>query len=226
MRWRNDKLVIRTRVGMVRGDGEPLTLVERDGRMFLDPQLLDGIRGAEDWEVPDPFSHAYGELIVHDTADNHWWYPDGELTPALEPLGGNVHRVVVTGETVIDPLTLAGDAPMGPGAYQVWASAQLLGVGRRPRLAGAPRRHPHPPRHCRRRHTAASRLPTWAGPGGQLRLAVGEPGRIGTTRRVLLRTTADHRLRHGVREVMRRLPPGARKNIRATARRAEGWMLG
>ncbi len=37
MRWRNDKLVIRTRVGMVRGDGEPLTLVERDGRMFLDP---------------------------------------------------------------------------------------------------------------------------------------------------------------------------------------------
>ncbi len=75
---------------------------------------------------------------MHDTADNHWWYPDGELTPALEPLGGNVHRVVVTGETVIDPLTLAGDAPMGPGAYQVWASAQLLGVGRRPRLAGAP----------------------------------------------------------------------------------------
>ncbi|MFJ8134821.1 glycosyltransferase [Streptomyces sp. NPDC096013] len=226
MRWRDGKLVIRTRVGMVRGDGEPLTLVERDGRMFLDPQLLDGIRGAEHWEVPDPFSHAYGELIVHETADNHWWYPEGELTPALESLGGNLHRVVVTGETVLDPLTLAGDAPMGPGAYQVWASAQLLGIGRRPRLAVAP---------------GSTRIllgtvavgtpqrlvsPTWAGPGGQLRLAVGEPGRIGTTRRVLLRTTADHRLRHGVREVLRRLPPGARKNIRATARRAEGWMLG
>ena len=226
MRWRNDKLVIRTRVGMVRADGEPLTVVERGGRMLLDPELLDGIKGAEDWEVPDPFSYAYGELIVHDTADNHWWYPDGELTPALEPLGGGRHRVVVAGESVIDPLTLTGDAPMSAGAYQVWGSAQLLGVGRRPRLTPVPGRSRialgtvavgTPPRLV---------SPTWAGPGGQLRLTVGDPGQIGTTRRLLLRTAADHRLRHGVREVLRRLPPGARKNIRATARRAEGWMLG
>ncbi|WP_405865930.1 hypothetical protein OG407_43035 [Streptomyces sp. NBC_01515] len=72
---------------------------------------------------------------------DHWWYPEGELTPTLEPLGGHHHRVVVTGETVIDPLPLTGDVPVNPGAYQVWAGAQLLGVGRRPR----PDRH-HPPR--------------------------------------------------------------------------------
>lgn len=226
MRWRNDKLVIRTRIGMVRADGEPLTVVERGGRMLLDPELLDGIRGAEGWEVPDPFTHAHGELIVHDTTHNHWWYPDGELAPALEPLGGGRHRVVVTGETVIDPLTLTGDEPMAPGAYQVWASAQLLGVGRRPRLA---------PARDRTRVSlgtvavgAPPRLvsPTWAGPGGQLRLTVSGPGRIGPTRRLLLRTTADHRLRHGVRELLRHLPPGMRRHIRATAHRADGWLLG
>jgi hypothetical protein len=226
MRWRNDKLVIRTRIGMVRADGEPLTVVERGGRMLLDPELLDGIRGAEGWEVPDPFTHAHGELIVHDTTHNHWWYPDGELAPALEPLGGGRHRVVVTGETVIDPLTLTGDEPMAPGAYQVWASAQLLGVGRRHRLA---------PARDRTRVSlgtvavgAPPRLvsPTWAGPGGQLRLTVSGPGRIGPTRRLLLRTTADHRLRHGVRELLRHLPPGMRRHIRATAHRADGWLLG
>ena len=225
MRWRNGKLVIRTRIGMVRADGEPLTVVERGGRMLLDPELLDGIEGAEGWEVPDPFSYAYGELIVHDTAGNHWWYPDGELAPALEPLGGSRHRVVVAGETVIDPLTLTGDRPMTPGAYQVWAGAQLLGVGRRPRLT---------PARGRARISlgavavgAPSRLvtPTWAGPGGQLRLTVSGPGRIGTTRRLLLRTAADHRLRHGVREVLLHLPPGASRNIRSVARQADRWML-
>ncbi|MFE2415398.1 glycosyltransferase [Streptomyces hokutonensis] len=225
MRWRNGRLVLRTRIGMVRGDGEPLAVVERGGRTLLDPGLLDGIGGAENWEVPDPFTSAHGELIVHDTAGNHWWYPDGELTPALEPLGGDRHQVVVTGETVIDPLTVTGDEPMAPGAYQVWASAQLLGVGRRPRLT------PTPGRSRVILGTVAvgapARLvsPTWAGPGGQLRLAVGTPGDIGTTRRLLLRTAADHRLRHGVREVLRRLPPDTSRNVRATARRAERWLL-
>jgi hypothetical protein len=133
---------------------------------------------------------------------------------------------VVAGETVIDPLTLTGGEPVNPGTYQVWASAQLLGVGRRPRLAYAPGRTrvslgavavgAAPPRLV---------SPTWAGPGGQLRLTVSGPGRIGSTRRVLLRTAADHRLRHGVREVLRRLPPGVRQNIRASARLAERWML-
>ncbi len=225
MRWRNGKLVLRTRIGMVKADGEPLTVVDRGGRLLLDPDLLDGIPGAEDWEVRDPFSHAYGELIVHDTAGNHWWYPDGELTPALEPLGGGRRRVVVAGETVIDPLTLAGGDPLEGGSHQVWAGGQLLGVGRRPRLAVAP----GPTRVSLGAIAVGTppRLvsPGWGGPGGQLRLTVGGPGRIGPTRRVVLRTAADHRLRHGVREVLRRLPDGMRANVRAAARRAERRML-
>lgn len=224
MRWRHDKLVIRTRIGMIRADGRPLTLVERGGRMLLDPELLDGIEGAEGWEVPDPFSHAYGELIVHDTAKNQWWFPDGELAPELESLGGGRHRVVVAGETVIDPLTLTGAGPMTPGTHQVWVGAQLLGVGRRPRLV---------PTRGRARISLGTvavgvppRLvsPTWTGPGGQFELAVSGPDRIGTTRRLLLRTAADHRVRQGYRSVVRRLPRGVKQNIRAAARRADGWM--
>lgn len=172
MRWRNDKLVIRTRIGMVKADGEPLTVVERGGRTLLDPELLDGIPGAEGWEVRDPFSHAYGELIVHDTADNHWWYPDGELAPTLEPLGGGRHRVVVAGETVIDPLTLAAWQPPGqrrppglgrrPTAGRRSPSPTGRGPGPRPRLAGRHRRgHPTAPRLSRlgrpRRSAAAHR---------------------------------------------------------------------
>ncbi|MET8828085.1 glycosyltransferase family A protein [Streptomyces sp. NPDC004610] len=223
IRWRDGKLVIRTRIGMLRADGHPLTVVERDGRMLLDPELLDGIPGAEGWEVTDPFSHAYGELIVHDTGGNQWWYPDGELAPVLEPLGQGRHRVVVAGESVLDPLALTGGEPMTPGVHLVWAGGQLLGVGRRPRLDKGGARVSvgtvavgTPPRFI---------SPTWGGPGGQLRIAVSAPGRISTTRRLLLRTAADHRLRHGVREVLQRLPRGTSRTLRAAARRADRWML-
>lgn len=221
--WRHGKLVVSARVGMVRDDGEPLTVVERNGRLLLDPDLLDGIAGTEDgWEVPDPFTHAYGELLVHDTGGDQWWYPDAELTPRLEPLGGGRHRVVVGGDTVIDPLTLVGGHPMGAGTHQVWVSAQFLGVGRRSRLALDPAlRRPigaaavgDPPRIV---------LPGWAGPGGQLRIDVGAPGRISPPRRLLLRAAAHPRLRHGARELLRRLPDGVGREARAAAVRVDRW---
>jgi glycosyltransferase involved in cell wall biosynthesis len=223
VRWRHGKLVVRTRVGMVRPDGEPLTVVEHGGRLLLDPELLDGIEGAEEWEAGDPFAYAYGELLVHDTARDQWWFPDSELAPRMEALGDGRHRVVVAGETVIDPLTLAGGSPMEPGTHQVWVSAQFLGVGRRPRLTPAQGRYRQPLGAVAVGKPPRVVVPGWAGPGGQFRLDVGLPGRIGAPRSLLLRAAAHHRLRRGARAMLRRLPDGVSRKVRAVALRADRW---
>ncbi|MEU0071440.1 glycosyltransferase [Streptomyces sp. NPDC006332] len=221
IRWRAGKLHVTTTIGMRRPDGRPLTLVERYGRMLLDPDLLAGIKGAEDWEAPHPLGHAHGELLVHDTARDLWWFPDADLTPRTEPLGGHRHRVVVTGETVIDPLTLTGGGVMEPGTHEVWGSAQLLGVGRRARVvpggrgAGlAPVSVGTPPRLV---------VPTWFARDGQLRLSVGRPGDASVRDRILLGTTASPRVRQAAGTVLRHLPPDVRRRARTLARKADPW---
>jgi glycosyltransferase involved in cell wall biosynthesis len=220
-RW-NDRLVIRTTIGMLRPDGEPLTLVERYGRLLLDPDLLADIKGAEGWEVPHPLGHARGELLVHDAARDLWWFPDTELTPRTQPLGNGRHRVIVTGETIIDPLNLAGGAAMPAGTHLVWASAQLLGIGRRARLTGAPT--------CPASFTAGSPprlvIPAWGGPSRQLRLSVGQPGHISVPHRVLLRATATPSVRRAAQTLLRRLPKDVRGQVRTLARRADPWTAG
>ncbi|KOG36464.1 glycosyltransferase [Streptomyces resistomycificus] len=221
VRRRDGSLVLTTTFAMLRPDGEPLTLVERYGRLLLDPELLDGIKGAEDWEVPHPLSHAHGELLVHDTARNLWWFPDTALTPSTQSLGRGRHRVVLTGETVIDPLTLAGGGAMPVGTHLVWANAQLLGSGRRTRLTGGAD-SPRPPA-LRVGTPPRLVIPGWGGPAGQLRLSVGRPGHATVPHRVLLATTAAPGVRRAARTVIRRLPADVRKQVRTLARRADPW---
>ncbi|WP_053750553.1 glycosyltransferase [Streptomyces sp. MMG1533] len=215
----DDRLVITTTIGMLRSDGEPLTLVERYGRLLLDPDLLADIKGAEDWEVPHPLGDARGELLVHDVARNLWWYPDTDLAARTQPLGNGRHRVILTGETTIDPLTLAGGTEMPPGTHLVWASAQLLGVGRRAPLTGTP--------SCPAPFTAGTppRLvhPAWGGPSGQLSLSVGHPGHISVPHRLFLHATAPPGVRRAARTVLRRLPKDVRGQVRTLARRADPW---
>ncbi|MFI7502884.1 glycosyltransferase [Streptomyces sp. NPDC049687] len=223
--WHNGALTVTTTVGMLRPDGQPLTVVERHGRLLLDPELLDGIPGAENFEAGDPFGYAYGELLVHDTGRDLWWYPDAdvELAPRSEPLTGGRHRIVVSGETRIDPLTLAGGHPMEPGIHQVWGSAQLLGVGRRARLA-MPRELRRPLRAAVVGDPARVVVPGWSGPGGQLRLDVGTLGKDSVSRRLMLRAAADPRLRTGAHALLRRLPYGpGRRAIRGAAARVDRW---
>ncbi|WP_246143511.1 hypothetical protein [Actinacidiphila oryziradicis] len=81
-RWQNGRLVADVRLSLVRGDGEPLVPVERDGRVLLDPDLIDSVPGVPEREVTDPFRQTYGELVVKDRDRQDWWYPEGDLEPA------------------------------------------------------------------------------------------------------------------------------------------------
>ncbi|MET8935349.1 glycosyltransferase [Streptomyces sp. NPDC004611] len=44
-RWVEGRLTGEVTIGLRRGDGEPLVLVERDGKHYLDPELLAGVAG-------------------------------------------------------------------------------------------------------------------------------------------------------------------------------------
>ena len=46
LRWEDGCLTADITLDLLRGDGEPLVLVERDGGWWLDPELLDGVPGA------------------------------------------------------------------------------------------------------------------------------------------------------------------------------------
>ncbi|MEV0736196.1 glycosyltransferase family A protein [Streptomyces sp. NPDC050549] len=136
-RWENGHLVADITLELLRGDGEPLTLVERDGKQCLDPDLLDGVPGTADgWEVPDPFRLAYAELIVKDRDREDWWYPEGDLELRLRPLGEGRSQVVASGRLSLDPEHLAGGRPLERGVHDVWAYVQLLGVDRMVRVTG------------------------------------------------------------------------------------------
>ncbi|WP_328440381.1 glycosyltransferase [Streptomyces sp. NBC_00444] len=220
-----DRLLVTTTIGMFRPDGEPLTLVERYGRLLLDPDLLYGIKGAEDWEVPDPLAYAYGELRLHDTSRNISWYPDADLAPRTEPLGGGRHRVVVSGTTALEPLTLTGGRPLPPGTHNVWAYAQLLGVGRHMRVTA-----PHPetgadPRLPTMTVGTPPRLviPNWTPRDSQLRLSVGRPGKTTVAHRALLRTTTSPALRRRARTLLHRLPPPVGHHVTTLVRKADPW---
>lgn len=222
--WTRGSLHLTTTLDMLRPDGEPLTLHERHGRLYLDPDLLADIKGAENWEVRDPLAYAGGELLTHDTARDQWWYPAEDLTPRTEPAGAGRHRVVVSSTTVLDPLTLAAGEPLPPGTHLIWASAQLLGVGRRARVV-LDARHPRlatatagtPPRLI---------IPTRTPRESQLRLAVGPPGSTSLHHRLLLRTTTSPDLRRTATTVLRHLPPRVRRRVGRLARRTDPWSPG
>ncbi|MGY5008988.1 glycosyltransferase family 2 protein [Streptomyces sp. 900105755] len=137
-RWEDGRLVADVGLSLVRGDGEPLVLVQRDGKHWLDPELLGGVPGTEDgWEVRDPFRLAYAELVVKDRDRDDWWYPEGDLDVRLEPLGEGRSRLVASGRLTLDPERLAGGRPLERGPHEVWAFVHLLGIDRMVRMTGA-----------------------------------------------------------------------------------------
>ncbi|WP_046733119.1 glycosyltransferase family 2 protein [Streptomyces humi] len=135
--WADGGLVADVTLSLLRGDGEPLVLVERDGKHRLDPELVAGVPGTEDgWEVRDPFRLAYAELVVKDRDREDWWYPEGDLAVELRPLGEGRSQLVATGRLRLDPERLAGGRPLQRGVHDVWAFVQLLGVDRMVRVTG------------------------------------------------------------------------------------------
>ncbi|WP_328916250.1 MULTISPECIES: glycosyltransferase family 2 protein [unclassified Streptomyces] len=225
--WRGGRLTIPVRAWLVRADGQPVTLLRSGDRLLLDPVLLDGVPGVDEWEVKDPFSQVHGEVVVKDTTRSTWWYAENDMVPRLEPLEGDLCHVVLSADAVIDPLKLAGGAPMTPGRHEVWLDTQLLGLGRRPRLTLPKKATKAQLRDARQgsRQAVVGTPPRvvgtgWTGQNQQLELQVSPPRQMPAARALLLRLSTDDRLRTPANAVGRRLPKGLRKRLRRVLKSA------
>ena len=108
-REEDGRLIADVTLNLLRGDGEPLILVERDETLYLNPELLDGVPGAEkSGQVRDPFRLAHAELVVKDQDREDWWYPEGDLEIRLRPLGDGRSQLVAVGRLSLDPERRAG----------------------------------------------------------------------------------------------------------------------
>jgi hypothetical protein len=218
--WRRGKLHVPVKAWQLRSDGKPLALVRRDGKLLLDPQFLDGVPGVSDWEVKDPFAQLRGSVLIRDTDRLVWWFAQNDLVPRLEPLDGDRVHVVMEGEAVIDPETVAGGQPLAAGRYEIWLDTQVNGIGRRPRLTlpgPGHRKARSAAARCNRKLAVGSPRQLlvchWDGKDDQLELLVSPPQPIRFSRGIALRLAADDRVRSSVKGVVRRLPGSVRARV-------------
>ena len=140
--WRDGKLHLRLEV-TTRWRGDVLALVKKEHGYALEPRFTDGIPGADQVVVQEPASEAFADVAVKVDEGNVWWWANADLAPSLEPLGDGRHHVVLRGEAVLDPSSLAGGAPLPLGLHGVSLSVRMHGLLRVSRLRIGPRRLPN-----------------------------------------------------------------------------------
>jgi hypothetical protein len=148
-----------------------LTIVDGPGGWSLDHDLTDGIDEFHPFGAGDPLLGASAELLLEDRQRHSWWYPEAQLTPAIEPTADGRHQVVLSGELGIDPSTAAAGKPLPPGTYAVWFVGKILGTVRR-RLLVVPMSTEGPPRWLVSGSAAVVSRFDWTGAGARLQLEV------------------------------------------------------
>ena len=188
LEWRAGELHLAFRLTYRHPDGTPLVLLERDGRFRLDPALTDGVPGADGFEFTSGVDDADINVTLRHRETPVSWYAPASCTvrPSTDPDRSRdgssddwSRRVIaLSGETRIDPLTLAGGRRLDDGVWDLRIGAHAAGIGRGARLG--------PDRHAR---TAETRLPAilgapalvatpyWSRPRGDLSLDIGERAR-------------------------------------------------
>ncbi|MER5176801.1 glycosyltransferase family A protein [Streptomyces sp. NPDC002896] len=190
-RWHDGALTAPVRLELVHADGEPLTLVERQGGLLLDPVLTEGIPGAQEWEVGDLLNAAYGEIRLSHRGQHIGWYPESDFEVRLENAGRGRKKAVVSGTMRIDPLTAAGGGPLDRGVHDVSAFFQVLGLGRSAALRGDWKSQPLAGQAVQLGTPSRAVIPYWTA-GRQLALDIGEfyhrlnavPGRVTLRQRI------------------------------------------
>ncbi|MER6624143.1 glycosyltransferase family A protein [Streptomyces sp. NPDC000931] len=172
-RWQDGALTAPVRMHLTHQDGRAVTLLERGGRLVLDPALVEGLTGVGEWVVGDHLTAAYGEIRLSHRGQHIGWFPASDLTVRLENVRGGRRRPVVAGTMRIDPLTAAGGGPLDRGVHDVSAYFQVLGIGRSVALRGNVESRPLGGQAARFGTPSLEVIPYWTA-GRQLALDIGE----------------------------------------------------
>jgi hypothetical protein len=137
MDWKDGKLIATISAELIHDDGDPVVVVERDGRYYLDPRIVAGVVDEKWSDATDDLDIAEVEAFVRERESAIEWFLPGELRLTLERAGAggaDRRRVLFRGAVEIDPLTLHGGRPLPKGAWDVTLRVKALGIARRVRV--------------------------------------------------------------------------------------------
>ncbi|MFL6238952.1 MAG: glycosyltransferase [Actinomycetes bacterium] len=137
LEWRAGRLMATLSAELIHGDGDPVVVVERAGRYFLDPRIVGGAVGDEWTDATDDLADAQVEAFVRERESAIEWFLPGDLPLTLERSGaggGDRRRLLFRGSVEIDPMTLHGGRPLPKGAWDVTLRVKALGLGKRVRV--------------------------------------------------------------------------------------------
>jgi hypothetical protein len=147
--WTSGRLAISFRALLTRGpDARPLTFLERDGAMLLEPAVADDLVGPAD--MTDELAGIRAQLSLVERATALEWLMPGSASLTLRPVGDaddEVRLPAVEGHVELDPQRVGpGERPLDDGSWDVtvrWLGLGLSATGplrfpRRTRLAEKP----------------------------------------------------------------------------------------
>ncbi|HEX6445526.1 MAG TPA: glycosyltransferase family 2 protein [Streptosporangiales bacterium] len=137
-RWSDGELLVSFCVGMTYRD-EPLRLIRRDGRVYLDPAVTGPAVPEAARDATDDLAEVRVDLLVRERDSAVEFFLPGRFRtqtyaggPASEE--GEYVTLNIAGETTIDPRTALGGHPLEPGVWDVHARLEIAGWVRGCRL--------------------------------------------------------------------------------------------
>jgi hypothetical protein len=137
MEWKSGRLVATIAAELIHDDGDPVVVVERDGRHYLDPRIVGGAVDEKWTDATGDLDVAEVEAFVRERETAIEWFLPGALKLTLERSGAggsDRRRLLFRGVVEIDPLTLHGGRPLPKGAWDVTLRVKALGIARRVRV--------------------------------------------------------------------------------------------
>ncbi|HET7026334.1 MAG TPA: glycosyltransferase family 2 protein [Candidatus Limnocylindrales bacterium] len=133
-RWSGGSLLLHYEAYLVRDEGTPLVVVERDGRDVLDPALTDGITDGP-VDVTPARRGVRATPILREAESALEWFVSSRSAVDLVDAGhaddGRRRRPTVRGSLSLDPQRVgSGERPLEPGTWRLSIRMSALGIER------------------------------------------------------------------------------------------------
>jgi glycosyltransferase involved in cell wall biosynthesis len=116
-------------------DGSALGVVERDGRVLLDPRLVAGIVTDDQADCTADLPQARAEVILRERRSKLEWFAGPDLFASVQADAvAGTKPLVFAGVIEIDPATVAGGRPLGPGVWEPMLRIRAFGITREARF--------------------------------------------------------------------------------------------
>ncbi|MEV6395947.1 glycosyltransferase [Streptomyces sp. NPDC051907] len=135
--WQPDgRIAIKVSGHLVHGEEKkPLTLLRRDGRLFVHPEVTEGLLPeGELLDVTDDLGTFHAEISLRNRETAVEWSCPSSFSTEVEDLGGDVCQVVLHGSGYLSSEGGPGRGPVERGFWDVWVPLRGLGLVRKARL--------------------------------------------------------------------------------------------